>query len=136
MAETAAGIETALAEWVGGVLGVPCDYGEFGGEGYPRAMVKVGNGDPVVTRYRAGGGVYRVPYEAYLCTFAVESADRVGGIEALRRLEDAIRARECPDGPVRYTSHEVTNSPALYAQADGGEVVYQMTAELRYMQRG
>lgn len=128
-----ADVQGALTAWVAETLGTECEYGEFP-EGLPAAMVKVSPGDPVVRRYRSGGGVYRIGYEVYLKAHAATQAARIAALERLRGLAARIEAGESPDGPHRYTAHAVTNSPALYAQTGRDEVVYQLTAQLTYIE--
>ena len=125
-------VQGAIAAWAGEALGAPCWYGEFPA-GSPAAMVKVSPGDPLVRRYRSGGGVYRVAYEVYVRVHAPDQAGRIAGLELLRGLAARIQAGEAPDGPVRYSAHEVTNAPALYAQTGRDECVYQLTARLEYV---
>lgn len=125
--------QEALTAWVAEALGVPCEYGEFPPTEPPHAMVKVSPGDPVVRRYRSGGGVYRLPYEVYLKVSATTQAERIAGLETLRALSDAIGRGERPAGPVRYTGHAVDVAPSLYAESGGTESVYQMTAHLTYI---
>lgn len=126
-------IQGALARWVGGALGVPTEYGEFAPGPLPCAMVKVSPGDPLVRRYRSGGGVYRTAYEVYLKVHAPTQEGRIAGLELLRGLAARIQGGETPDGPARYCAHEVTNAPALYAQTGRDEAVYQLTARLEYV---
>ena len=126
-------VQGALAEWAGAALGVPCWYGEFACGPAPCAMVKVSPGDPLVRRYRSGGGVYRVAYEVYVRVHAPDQAGRVAGLELLRGLAARIQAGETPAGPERWFAHEVTVAPALYAQTGRDEAVYQLTARLEYV---
>lgn len=118
-----------LAEWVGGILGVPAAYGEFPTVNGPAAMVVVGTGSLWVRRYVSGGGVARLPYEVYLRVPARTEGERLDGIVALRGLTERIAAG---DAPFDYTDHIVTSLPSLYSSQDGGEAIYQTACELQY----
>ena len=126
-------VQAAITRWAGEALGAPCEYGEFPSGAAPCAMVRVLPGDPVVRRYRAGGGVFRVAYAVYLRVRAPSQDGRVAGIELLRGLAARVERGEVPDGPVRWTGHEVTNAPALYLEEGGTGSVYQVTCQLTYL---
>lgn len=127
------GLYAGLAAWCGEVMGVPCEYGEFPPGSSPVAMVKVAPGTPTVRLYRTGGGVYRVPYEVYLRVSAPGQAGRVGGLETLGKLAEAIERREVPESELHFSAHELTSAPSLFMEAGGTASIYQLIASLTYV---
>jgi len=129
-------IAEALVDWIGELLGVPTTFGEFPRGDHDSAMVKASPGDPVVSYYHAGGGVYKFPYEVYLRTFSRDEDDRISGIERLNRVLAAIERHEVPDvEDAIFSGHTCTQMPNLFRTESNGATTYQLTAYLTYIER-
>lgn len=126
-----AAISAALPGWVESVTGVRARYGEFP-PGVPAVEVVASGGDPLVTGYRSGGGIYSYAYEVYLKTSGATEPQRVDGIEVLGLLQSAVAGCSFPPAEAAFVAHEVTNAPHLYMEEAGPNSVYQMSAALRY----
>lgn len=129
-----AALSESVSRWVEGITGVKASYGEFS-KGTPSVEVVASGGDPLVTRYRSGGGIYCWSYEVYLKTSGATESQRIDGIAVLGLVQAAIAARSFPGADVAFVSHEVTNAPHLYAEEAGANSVYQMTASIMYYAR-
>lgn len=131
------GIARPLTAWVGSVLGdgIMTRWGELG-KLSDAAMVKAAPGDPLVRAYLGGGGMYRFSYEVYLRVTPRNSSQRISGMERLEALADAIRAGGRPDCEgITWAGHVPTQQPALIeTQSDGAEL-YQLTAQLSWIER-
>ncbi len=129
--EVNAALSDAVPDWVQTVTGVSARYGEFP-KGTPAIEVVASGGDPLVTGYRSGGGIYAYAYEVYLKASGTTEAQRLDGIKVLGLLQSEIISHAFPPADVHFVAHEVTNAPHLYMEEAGKPSVWQMSAVLRY----
>lgn len=130
-------VTQAVTEWVRGVLGgVPTSFGELPDAAGESAMVKASPSEPVVRRYRSGGGEFRFAYEVYLRCQPRTEGQRIDGAATLMRVSAAATAHGFPDvAGALWNRHTVTQQPSAFRTESNGAVTYMMAAYVTWIER-